>query len=139
MAQNTIWYILLCWNGLIKTIVICLLLRSKLRFKGFKSFFGTYSLKVVQSWFIWHETWRKTLFRYFYCNKKVRIENNSDMLGITFKVAFFSLFKTLLALTSLLSFEPCMKLGTQHYLVCIIFLKWLEWRTIVVCLKFSAN
>ena len=32
------------------------------RFKGFLSFYGTYCLKVVQTWLFWHETWHTILF-----------------------------------------------------------------------------
>ena len=36
-------------------IFICLKLRSKLLFLGFQSFFGTFSRKLVQTWFVLHE------------------------------------------------------------------------------------
>ena len=39
----------------LKTIVICLKFRVKLRYLALLSFFGTYSLKVVQTWFVRHE------------------------------------------------------------------------------------
>ena len=60
--QNYFVYIkVLEWLEM-KTIPICLKLRAKLHFESFLYFFGTYSLKVIQNWFVWHETWRTTLF-----------------------------------------------------------------------------
>ena len=52
-------------------------------FLRFLSFFGTYSLKVVKTWFVWHETWHTSLFCIYYCIELIRIENNSHMLKIT--------------------------------------------------------
>ena len=69
----------------LRTIVICLKLRAKLRCYGFLKVFDTFSHKVVQPWFIWNETW------------------------------------------------------TQHYFVYLIVLKWLELKTIVICLKLRAK
>ena len=37
-------------------IVMCYKLRAKLWFYGFLSFLGTFALKVVQTWFVLHET-----------------------------------------------------------------------------------
>ena len=34
---------------------------------GFKAFFGTFTYKVAQTWFVLHETWHTTLFRIHYC------------------------------------------------------------------------
>ena len=39
-----------------QTIVICLILRAKLLFKIFLIVCGTFSHKVVQTWFVWHGT-----------------------------------------------------------------------------------
>ena len=78
----------------------------------------------------------------YYFSEMFRIENNSHMLGITLKIAIFNLLKTFMALTRLLSFKPGlirMKLRTQQYLVKIILLKCLEFKTIVICLKLSAK
>ena len=69
----------------LKTIVRCLKLRATFRFKVFFSFFVSFSHKVVQTWFVWHE------------------------------------------------------ICTQHYLVYIILLKWLELKTLVICLKLRAK
>ena len=66
-----------------KIIVIYLKLRAKLRFYGFLSAFDTFSHKVVQTWFVWHDTWHKTVFCMFYCVVMVRIGNNSHMREIT--------------------------------------------------------
>ena len=54
----------------------------------------------------------------------------------------FKVNKAFLALTRLKSLKLglfSMKLGTQHYLVCIIVLKWLELKTIVICLELHAK
>ena len=31
-----------------------------------KIFFSTYSLKVVETWFVWYETWPTTVFSKYY-------------------------------------------------------------------------
>ena len=59
---------------------MCLKLRAKLCVCGFLSVLGTFSHKVVQTWFIWHETWLTTLIGINYCVEIVRIEKNSFML-----------------------------------------------------------
>ena len=70
-------------------IIVLKWLELKTTFIWFlKVFFGTYSLNVIQTWFVCHETWKTTLFGMCYCVKMVRIENNSHMLDITSKVAF---------------------------------------------------
>ena len=51
------------------------------------------------------------------------------------------IFKGSLALSAIKEFKIVlfgMKLGTQHYLVHIIVLKWLEFKTIIICLKLRA-
>ena len=40
----------------IEKLGMCLKLRSKLHFKGFLSFYGTNTLSVVETRFVWHET-----------------------------------------------------------------------------------
>ena len=75
-----------------RTIVICLKLRAKLLFYSFFSFFGTFSHKVIQTWFVLHETWHPTLFSLYYCVEMVRLENNSHVLKITCEVAFLMFF-----------------------------------------------
>ena len=58
-------------------------------------------------------------------------ENNSHMHEIKCEATFFSRFNAFLALSRLRSFKLSlfgMKLGTQHYLVYIIFVKWFEWK-----------
>ena len=67
----------------LKTTVICLKLRAKLRFYGFQSFFGNFSYKVFLTWFVWQENWHTTLFGIYYCVEMVRIEKNSHMLEKT--------------------------------------------------------
>ena len=52
-------------------------------FLSFLSFFGSNTLKVVQTLFVWHETWHTTLISIYYCVEMVRIEKNSHMLKIT--------------------------------------------------------
>ena len=63
-----------------ENIVISLKLRAKLSSYGFLSIFCTFSHKVVQTRFVWHETWHTTLFGMYYCVELVRIKNNSHML-----------------------------------------------------------
>ena len=86
MKQLTQYYlvyiIVLKWLDL-KTFVTCLKLRAKFLFKVFLTFFVTFSQKVVQTWFVWHDTWFTTLFGISYCVEMVRIENNSYMLELT--------------------------------------------------------
>ena len=67
----------------IEIIVICLKLRAKLRFKAFLSVFCTFLHKVVQTWFVWHETWHTTLFGIYYYFEMVIFENSSHVLEIT--------------------------------------------------------
>ena len=46
----------------------------------FKAFFGTYSLKVVKTWFARQENWNTTLFGIYCCFAIVKIEKkNSHM------------------------------------------------------------
>ena len=63
--------------------------------------FSTYSLKVVQIWFVWHETWHTTLISIYYCFEMVIIENNNQMLETSCYVVFISFLKLFLALTCL--------------------------------------
>ena len=72
----------------IEKIVIYMKLRAKFYFLAFICFLGTYSLKVVQNWFVWHEIWHTTLFGIYYCIEMVIIENNSHMFEITCEVPF---------------------------------------------------
>ena len=58
--------------------------------------FGTCSLKVVRTSFVWNETWHTTLISIYYGFELVGIENNSHMLEITCKVAFLMFFKVFL-------------------------------------------
>ena len=53
-----------------KTIVICLKLNAKLRFRGFISVFGTFK----------HKTWYTTLFVTYYCFEIDRIQKSSHSL-----------------------------------------------------------
>ena len=76
----------------IETIVICFKLRANFGFCGFLSFLGTYTHKVVKTWFVWHETWHTTRFYIYYCVKMVRIEKNCNMLDITCKGVFLRFF-----------------------------------------------
>ena len=41
-------------------------------------FFGTFAHKVVQTWFVLHQTWHTTLFGIYYCVDLVRIQNSSS-------------------------------------------------------------
>ena len=56
------------------------------------SIFGIFSHKVVQTWFVWHETLHTTLFGIFYCYEMVRIKKDSHMLEITCYAAFLRFF-----------------------------------------------
>ena len=49
-------------------------------FKVILTFFGTFSHKIVQTWFVCHKTWH---FHIYYCVEMVRVENISHMLEIT--------------------------------------------------------
>ena len=93
-TQHYLVYIILLQRWKSKTIVICLKLRVKLRVWDFLSVFGTFTHKVVQTWFVLHETLHYTFFGIYYCVEIVRIENNSHMLEITWYVAFLSFFGT---------------------------------------------
>ena len=68
----------------IEKIVVFKILRAKLRFYGFLSFFWTFAHKVTLTWFVLHETWQTILLGIYYCVEVVRFENNSHMLEITF-------------------------------------------------------
>ena len=66
----------------------------------------------------------------------VRTEHNSDMPGNAFKVAFLRFLMVFFALTLLKSLQHGlfgMKLGPQQYFRCIILVKCLEMKTIVMC------
>ena len=77
-----VYIMVLKWLEL-KIIVKCWKLLVKLRFFGFVSFFGTFAHKVVQAWFILHETWHNTLFGLYCYVEMVGIENHIHMLEIT--------------------------------------------------------
>ena len=62
-------------------------------FIGFLSFFVTFPHKVAQTWFVLHEILRTILFGIYCCVEVVRIENNSQILEITCKVANLWVFK----------------------------------------------
>ena len=87
-TQHYLVYIIVLKGLEFKKLVICLKERAKLRFYGFLSVFGTLSHKVVQTWFVWHETWHKKLFDIYYYVKRVGIEKNIHILQITCLVAF---------------------------------------------------
>ena len=63
--------------------------------KRFLSVSNSFNHKVVQIWFVLHETWYITQVGIYYCIEMVRIENNSHMIEITCKVGAFMVFKTL--------------------------------------------
>ena len=82
-TQHYLKYIIvLKWLEL-KIIVICLKLRVKLIFYAFLNVFGTFALKVAQTWFLLHETWHTTLFGIYYFVEVFTIESHSHMLEIT--------------------------------------------------------
>ena len=45
----------------------------------FFKLYGGYSVQVVQTWFVWPETWHTTLFGIDNRIEMVKIENNSHM------------------------------------------------------------
>ena len=64
------------------------------------------------------------------------------MLEIKFKVAFFKFSSVFLAFARKKLFKLSLfgtKLGTQHYLVCIIVFNWLESRTTFISLTLRAK
>ena len=77
--------IVLKWLEL-KTIVICLILTSKLHFNYFLNFFCTYLFKDFKTMFISHETRHTTRFGIYYFVEMVRFETNSHLLEITCEV-----------------------------------------------------
>ena len=58
-------------------------LRAKLLFRDFLIVVGTFSHKVVQTWFVLNEIWNTTLFGIYYCVEMFRNDNNSHILEIT--------------------------------------------------------
>ena len=92
-TQHYLVYIIV-WKWLeSKRILICLKLRAKLLFWGFLSVFGTFSHKLLQTWFLCHETWHTTLFGINYFFAIFEIQNYSHMLEITCLVAFLRFLK----------------------------------------------
>ena len=78
---------------------------------------------MVQTWFVCHKTWYTTLFFINYCFEIDRIKK------LDAKSRFLDFFSAVWALSR----KNCLKLGlfakkrgTQHYLVYVIVLKWLE-------------
>ena len=51
--------------------------------KLFLSVFGTFSHQLVQTWYVWLDTWHTTLFGICYCVEMFRIENNIHTHEIT--------------------------------------------------------
>ena len=84
-SHDLVHVIVLKWLEL-KTIVICLILNSKLHFKYFLSFFGTCLFEDVKTLFISHEPRHTTRFRISYFFEMVRFETNSHLLEITCEV-----------------------------------------------------
>ena len=92
-----VYIIVLKWLEL-KLIVICLKLRTKLRFQGFLNIFGTFAHEVAQTLFVLHEILHTTLFGKYFCVEMVRVEKHSHMLKITCKVSFLRVLKHFLHL-----------------------------------------
>ena len=63
-------------------------LRFKLRFKVILSFYGTNTLKVVETRFVWHETRHKILLIIYYYFEKVRIAKLGMCLKLHSKLRF---------------------------------------------------
>ena len=83
VTQHYLVYIIVLKLLQSKTIVICLILRAKLSLWGFFNVFGTFSHKVVQTWFFCHKTCHTTVFCIYYCFEMIRVKNNIHMLDIT--------------------------------------------------------
>ena len=143
IAYNTICYILFCWKDYNqKHIVIGLKLRAKLSVCGFLSALGTFSHKMVQTWFVWHQTGHTILIGTYYGVEFVRNQNNSQMFEITCYVAclwFFKRFCHFLAQSgsNFVCFAWKVVLKTIWY----ILLCWnlLELNTIVTCFKLRSK
>ena len=107
----------------------------------FFNLFGIFSHRVFQTWFVCHKKWHTSLFGIYYCVEMVRIKNNSHMLVITCSVAFFR-FCNLFALSRIKWFKLGLfatKHGIENYLVYNNFLKWLESKTMFICLILCAR
>ena len=102
-----LYILVLIWLKL-KTIVVCLKLRAKLRFEGFLSVFCAFSHKLVHILFFWHVTCHtiylvhifvlkllelKTLVKCFKLRVKLRFKGFLSVLGtFSFKVVQTSFF-----------------------------------------------
>ena len=62
--------------------------------KGFLSVSDCFKHKIVQIWFVLHETWCITQFGIYYCIEMARIKNNIHIIEITCQVGAFMIFKT---------------------------------------------
>ena len=121
-----------------KIIVIRQKLRVKWRFYAFLRFLCTFAYNVAHTWFVLHETCHITLFGVYYWVDVVRIVNHSHMLEISCSVAILWVFYVSFALSRIKQLKLglfCTKLCTRHYLACIIVLKWLELKIVVICQK----
>ena len=88
---------------------------------------------MVQTWFVWHETWHTTLFGKYYCVGMLRIENNCHMLDIARYVTFLRILKRFSHFLEQSSTTlVCLARNMAHYLVYIAVLKWLESKTTVM-------
>ena len=62
---------------------------SDVAFLRLFSVFGILSHQVVQTWFVWHETWNTTLFGTSYCFEMVSIKTDSHIcLNLRAKLRF---------------------------------------------------
>ena len=101
-------------------------------FNVFFCVFSTFSDKVVQTWFVCHETWHTTPFGiFFYVLKWLESKTIGICLKLRAKLGFwgclaFLAFFSRIKWCKLVLFGT--KLGTQHYLVYVIVFKWLEWK-----------
>ena len=106
------------------------------------SAFRTFSNKVVQTWFVWHETWHRTLFHICYCFKIFRIKKKIVIcLKLRAKLHFWRLF-SVFAISRIKWFKLGLfdtKHGTQHYLAYVFLLKWLATKNINIYLKLCAK
>ena len=56
--------------------------RAKFHFYGSESIFGIFLRKLVQTWFVLHETWRTILFDIYHCFEMGIIEKNRIIIEI---------------------------------------------------------
>ena len=124
----------------LKTLVICLILCARLRFWGFLAFIILYRIKWFQLGFFTTKYVTQHYLEYIILSKSLELKTIAICLLLSAKLRFLG-FVSFLALSHIKWFKLGMfatKIGTQHYLVYIILLKWLETKTILMWLILRA-